>query len=262
LYQGLDIFILSTRTDITAKKEFEEQQLKMLNQTKMAAMGEMLGNIAHQWRQPLSIITTIASSTSLKQEHGILKEEKLHENMEKIVESAEYLSNTIETFRNFLKSEKEYKPVSIQNSIKEVLQILNTTITSNNITLINNADKVDDITIVMISSELEQVIINIINNAKDVFIERDIKDRFITIDLSKDETRMKLSIEDNGGGIPKEILPKVFEAYFTTKHQSQGTGLGLHMSYRIITESLKGQLYAVNTNTGAKFIIEIPINNS
>jgi C4-dicarboxylate-specific signal transduction histidine kinase len=250
---------VSTRTDITAKKEYEEQQLKMLSQAKMAAMGEMLGNIAHQWRQPLSVITSLASAVTVKKELGILDVDNIRKEMDKIIESAEYLSNTIETFRNFLASNKESKRVCMQSCIDEVLQILHTTIINEDIKVVNNANKIDKISLTMIAGELEQVMINIINNAKDVFIEKNIQERTIIINLSKEDKKLLLTIEDNAGGIPKDVLPKVFDAYFTTKHQSQGTGLGLHMSYRIINESLNGSIYVKNTDRGAKFFIELPV---
>ncbi|TLP41150.1 PAS domain-containing protein [Arcobacter arenosus] len=249
---------ISTRTDITAKKKYEEHQLKMLNQTRMTALGEMLSNIAHQWRQPLSIITSVASSVSLKQELKMLKEVDLEKEMKSIMDSANYLSNIIESFRNFIRNDKEFKAVSIKKSVDDVLQILDTTIKSNHINIINNIEK-NDIVIGMISGELEQVLINIINNANEIFIERNIQDKNIILNLKIEKEIIIITLEDNAGGIPDDIINKIFDAYFTTKHKSQGTGLGLYMSYRIVTESLKGNLFVKNTDKGAKFFIEIPI---
>ncbi len=249
---------ISTRTDITAKKKYEEHQLKMLNQTRMTALGEMLSNIAHQWRQPLSIITSVASSVSLKQELKMLKEVDLEKEMSSIMDSANYLSNIIESFRNFIRNDKEFKAVSIKKSVDDVLQILDTTIKSNHINIINNIEK-NDIVIGMISGELEQVLINIINNANEIFIERNIQDKNIILDLKVEKETITITLEDNAGGIPDDVINKIFDAYFTTKHKSQGTGLGLYMSYRIVTESLKGNLFVKNTDKGAKFFIEIPI---
>jgi C4-dicarboxylate-specific signal transduction histidine kinase len=111
----------------------------------------------------------------------------------------------------------------------------------------------------MVSGELPQVIINIINNAKDILIENNIEEKWIKISLEKIDTAAVITIEDNAGGVPLDILPNIFDPYFTTKHQSIGTGLGLHMSKRIITESLKGKLYIQNSEHGAKFFIEIPL---
>jgi C4-dicarboxylate-specific signal transduction histidine kinase len=127
------------------------------------------------------------------------------------------------------------------------------------IKVIDHTKDIERITIGMVSGELEQVIINIINNAKDVFEERDIKERLLIIDLVKEDEKVILSLEDNAGGIAENIIDKIFDAYFTTKHQSRGTGMGLNMSYRIITESLNGDIYVKNTKNGAKFIIELPL---
>jgi PAS domain S-box-containing protein len=259
--KGEHIGYISVRSDITDRKLFEQQQLQMLEQSKMAAMGEMIGNIAHQWRQPLSVITTVASGVAFKQEYKTLKEEDIPKDMDNIVQSAEYLSETIETFRNFLKEKKERKNICIQNRLHEVLNILKATIKNNDINIIDNISNSELVTINMVSGELEQVIINIINNSKDVFLEKNIEERWIKLELEKYEDKVVFSIEDNGGGIPEHIMPKIFEAYFTTKHQSKGTGLGLNMSYRIVTESLGGKLYVKNTNNGAKFFIEIPMNS-
>lgn len=108
-------------------------------------------------------------------------------------------------------------------------------------------------------SEFMQVIINILNNAKDVLLERKVNDPWVKINHIFENDSVIITIEDNGGGIKEDILPKIFEPYFTTKHQSQGTGLGLHMSYKIITESMNGNIYAKNTNNGAKFFIKLPL---
>ena len=111
----------------------------------------------------------------------------------------------------------------------------------------------------MIDWELSQVIINIISNAKDILLEKNIKNAWIKIDCIKEENKAIITIQDNGGGISNDILPKIFDPYFTTKHQSKGTGLGLHMSQRIVQENLNGNLYVKNTTDGAKFYIEIPL---
>jgi PAS domain S-box-containing protein len=258
--KGEHIGYISVRSDITDRKNFEHQQLEMLEQSKMAAMGEMIGNIAHQWRQPLSVITTVASGVAFKQENNVLKIEDIPKDMDHIVQSAEYLSDTIETFRNFLKEKKERKDICIQDRVLEVLSILSATIKNYDLRIIDNISDTEPITINMVAGELEQVIINILNNSKDVFIEKEIDDRWIKLDLQKYEDKIVFTIEDNGGGIPEHILPKIFEAYFTTKHKSKGTGLGLNMSYRIVTESFNGKLYVNNTRNGAKFFIEIPFS--
>ena len=245
------------KEEVAKSKEHEKH---IIEQSKMAAMGDMIGNIAHQWRQPLSVITTIASGIAYKQELGILKATDIADEMEHIIKSAAYLSETIETFRNFLKQNKSYEDVCIQESIERVLNILNATLKYNNISVINNLPKTENINLHLVTGELEQVVINIINNSKDVFIEKKMKKPWIQFDISTLENSILITIEDNGGGIPDDVLPRIFEPYFSTKHKNQGTGLGLHMSYKIICESLEGKLYAKNTQNGAKFFIELPIN--
>ena len=236
-----------------------QKELQLFEQSKLASMGEMIGNIAHQWRQPLSIITTSSSGMKLKKELDMLDDEFLDVSLDVIEDNAHFLSETIDTFRDFIKEEKVLKEVILQERIDIALDIINATLKNNHIELKNNIDYSNPIKITLVVGELTQVIINIINNAKDVLLKEKIEDAWIKLDLEKHDGKVIITIEDNGGGIPDEIVPKIFDPYFTTKHQSQGTGLGLHMSYKIIVDSLKGKLYSENTNNGAKFIIELPL---
>jgi signal transduction histidine kinase len=223
-------------------------------------MGEMIGNIAHQWRQPLSSISITASNIKLKQNlnESITKEE-LYNDMAMILSKTQYLSDTIDTFRGFLKEEKEQKNIVIQERLDLVLKIVSSTLTNSHIELKSNYNELDPISLNMVVGELDQVLINIINNAKDVLIEKKIQKPWIKLKLILEKNKIIISIEDNGQGIPENIKDKIFEPYFSTKHQSQGTGLGLHMSYKIIVESLKGKIYTENTQNGAKFYIELPL---
>ena len=239
-------------------KNSRSKDLQLLNQSKMASLGDMIANIAHQWRQPLSVISTTASGMKLEKEYNLLNDEKFNKYCDSIVYKTEYLSKTIDTFRNFIKEEKEKKEIVIQNSIDMALHIINTTLQNHHIKLIVDINSIDPVKINIVSGELEQVIINVINNAKDILLERFIENPFVKISLKKYNNVISIMIEDNGGGIDKAIIGKIFEPYFTTKHQSEGTGLGLHMSYKIVKESLKGNIYVENTNNGAKFFIEIP----
>jgi len=229
-------------------------------QIKMSSMGEMIGNIAHQWRQPLSIITTSATGLQVMKEHGVLDDKSFFSNLTQIENTAQYLSQTIDTFKNFLKDKKEYKEDILQNRVNNALVIVNATLTNNHIALKNNINEVEPIKVKIITGELEQVIINIINNAKDAILEKNIKDPWIEINLKKIKGFAVLTIEDNGMGIPEDVLPKIFGVYFTTKSEEKGTGLGLHMSYKIIKESLNGNIYAKNSKNGAIFYIELPLS--
>ena len=265
----------AVRHDITHKKALEElnknleekiafeieknreKDLQIFNNAKMVSLGEMIGNIAHQWRQPLSSISTLASGLLVSKEYGTLQDDIFFQYCNNIVENTKYLSETIDTFRDFIKEKKELKKVILQDRIKTTLQIQNATLNHNHITLIDDIDYSTPIFIELAIGELSQVLINILNNAKDALIYNQIENPWIKLSLESNETTVLITIEDNAGGVPENIIPHIFEPYFTTKHQSQGTGLGLYMSYKIVVENLKGKLYAKNSLFGAKFFIEL-----
>jgi signal transduction histidine kinase len=244
------------------KEEVEnnrKNEFKLMEQAKMVSLGEMIGNIAHQWRQPLSIISSATSGMQVQKQMNILTDEEFLNSCKVINNNTQYLSKTIDTFRDFIKEDKSIKDILLQERIDKVLEIITPSLKGNYINLINKIDYSDPIKMILNIGELDQVIINIINNAKDILVERKIEHKIITLDLDKQQDKIIISIEDNGGGIPDDIMPRIFEPYFTTKHQSIGTGLGLHMSYKIVNESLNGDLYVENTKNGAKFFIELPL---
>ncbi len=255
---------LNDNLEETIKNEVDKnnkQQLQLLEQSKKAQMGEMIENIAHQWRQPLSVISTISTGMQVEKDFNILTDESFTQSCTQINDNVEYLSETINTFRNFLKEKKELKNIIVQDDINKAIKIVKPTLKDNNIELKTNINSTNSIKLILVTGELPQVIINIINNAKDILIEKNIKNPYIELNLIKEKNKITISIEDNAGGIPENIILKIFDPYFTTKHHSHGTGLGLNMSYKIITDSLKGNLYVKNTNNGAKFFIELPIDN-
>ncbi len=257
---GKKVGYFSIKQDITAKKILEEQQMKLIHQSKMASLGEMIGHIAHQWRQPLSTISISASGLKLKNELKSIEENDIPVYCDSIVKNVNYLSETINTFRNFLKEQKEQKEVIIQNRIDMALDIVSNTLKDNNIELVKKINYDKPIYKNIILGELSQVIINIITNAKDALIDRQIESPYIKIDLFLKEQNIIITIEDNAGGIPIGIRENIFEPYFTTKHESLGTGLGLYMSYNIVTKSLNGDIYVKNTDNGAKFYISLPMD--
>jgi len=225
-------------------------------------MGEMIGNIAHQWRQPLSAISTAASGVKVKQEFDMLKSEEIPTFMDSIIKNTQYLSTTIDTFRDFIKETNEEKEIIIQDKVSKTLEIIQATLDSNYIEIIDEIDYNNPIKITMKQDALSQVLMNLINNSKDIMVEKKIEDKWIKLQQKiKNETYI-ITIEDNGGGIPQEIITRIFDPYFTTKHKSQGTGLGLYMSKEITQKHLFGKLYVQNTQNGAKFFIEIPINTN
>ncbi len=235
------------------------KELILFDQAKKVQLGEMIGNIAHQWKQPLSIISTLASTINISQECGTLDDKKIKDNMNTILFQTNYLSDTIDIFKNFLKEDKKKQEVIIQERISISATIVEPIMKDYGIDLQNNVNYLNPINMKIIAGELTEVLVNIINNSKDALLENNIKNPWIKISLDSDDHKVIIIIEDNAGGIPKEILPKIFDPYFTTKSDENGTGIGLYMSQRIIKESLNGKLYAKNTINGACFFIELPI---
>ncbi len=250
--------------DITQIK----QNNKILNQqSKMASMGEMIGNIAHQWRQPLTAISVAAGGIKLNYEFDMEIREETIKELDNIVENTKFLSSTIEDFQNFLKIDRTTQQYSIKDTIKKTLAIIQANLTTYEINILENYHL--DIKLNGIQNDLVQVLLNIINNASDILKTKDINDdkKYIIIDLDKTENNnIIITIQDSAGGVPNDIIDKIFEPYFTTKHQSSGTGLGLYMTHQIITK-MGGNIDVKNSNftienqmlIGAKFTITIPI---
>jgi len=245
------------------KKNLEllENHQILMNQSKLAAMGEMIGNIAHQWRQPLSVISTSATGIIMQKEVGILNDEKLLFACNSINDNAQYLSRTIDDFKNFIKGDSKKENFSLKKNINNMLNLVAPTLKQNRIELILD---IEDCTLNSYPNELNQCLINIINNAKDALESID-EDKFVFIKTTVINNNIEISIRDNANGISNDIINKIFEPYFTTKHQSQGTGLGLSMTYKLITEHIKGKVivknntYEYNNKTyiGANFIITL-----
>jgi signal transduction histidine kinase len=241
-----------------------QQKDKILSdQSKMAAMGEMMGNIAHQWRQPLSVISTASTGIIMQKEFGTFKEEQLIPTCTTINENAQYLSRTIDDFKNFIKGDRTKKVFSLTSNIHRSLNLLESTIKNHSIHIVYDLD--EDILIDGYDNELTQCIINIINNAKDALKSKNVVNKYVFITTYTIENKVIIKIKDNAEGITDDVLPHIFEPYFTTKHKSQGTGLGLHMTYNLITDGMKGSIEAFNVSydyndeeyTGTEFIISL-----
>ena len=249
--------------DLSAIKK---QERILAEQSKLASMGEMIGNIAHQWRQPLSVISTGATGIQVEQEFGILTDEFITETCDNINNQAQYLSNTINDFRNFIKKDKNKHMFKLEDEINTLFTLIKGTAKTYNIDIIPNLE--DNITIDGYENELTQCLINLFNNSKDAFNEPNVIKRLFFISSYIKDNKIHILIKDNAGGIPEDILPKVFEPYFTTKHQSQGTGLGLHMTYNIIKDSMNGTINVHNVKfmydgknyNGAEFTIMLPLS--
>ena len=226
-------------------KENTKQHHMLSQQAKMAAMGEMIGNIAHQWRQPLSLITTSASGMKMQKEFDSLDDETFERSIYNITNSAQYLSKTIDDFRNFFKTDKVSSNIKIQDILEKTLKLTKEQLKSNDIKIVKNIENYE---IYGVENELIQALINIINNSKDALITKDYE-RQINIDTYSNKNKGILKITDNGGGIDLDIIDKVFEPYFTTKHKAQGTGIGLYMTEEIIKKHLEASIRIKNKIT-------------
>ena len=228
-----------------------EKDKQILEQARLAQMGEMLGMIAHQWRQPLSAISSTNIAINLKAQMGQLDAESIIKLTEKIEEFTQHLSKTIDDFRNFFKKTKEKKKASLNEIVDSTLEIVSAALKNKNITLI--ADLQSDLKLPTYPDELKQVLLNLIKNAEDVLIEKGVKNPYIKI-ITKDNI---IQVSDNGGGISDEIIAKIFDPYFSTKGLN-GTGLGLYMSKIIVEEHCQGKLSVANDDEGAVFTVELP----
>ncbi|MBF7070560.1 sensor histidine kinase [Aliarcobacter butzleri] len=246
------------------RKELDDKQIILYQQSKMAAMGEMIGNIAHQWRQPLSIITTATSGMVLQKKMGVLTDEFFFEASNRINTSSQYLSQTIDDFRNFFIPNKEKSKVNLIEIFKKALDLISAQFSSKDIKIIKNIEGVE---FESYENELIQALINILNNSRDELIKKD-GERFIFVDAFEKDNFINIIIKDNAGGVIKENLDKIFEPYFTTKYKSQGTGIGLYMTEEIITKHLNGTICVENVEFtydekeyfGAEFTIKIDLN--
>ncbi|MDD3344235.1 MAG: cache domain-containing protein [Sulfurospirillaceae bacterium] len=225
------------------KKEEEENRKKdilLLQKSKLAFMGEVLNNIAHQWRQPLNQIISYASVSKFHKKHQQLSDEELMENLNHIIDSTQYLSQTIEDFRNFFLQSKTKEYKSIETIIEQSLKLFDSILHQYHIKIITDIQTPN----VHILSEFLQVLLNFYNNAKDIFSERHCEQRIILIRSYKKETSLVLRICDSGGGIEEETMKRIFEPYYSTKENS--LGIGLYMTSQIIDRHMQGNIVADN----------------
>jgi len=243
------------RNNITDAKELLIHQDKLLVNSRSSAMGEMIGMIAHQWRQPLSVITTIISTLKVKKELDIIDEKDVDEAYGKIENTVKYLSATIDDFRNFFKKNKLFTTIPLSTIFDKSTTLLQETMKLQEIEYIQNIDQ--NLNIQTYENELVQSIINIIKNSVDAFGDNQADNKKITVLAIETQTHISISITDNAGGIDPKIIAKVFEPYFSTKSKN-GTGLGLYMCKTIIEKHLKGKLTIVSYEDITEVLIELP----
>ena len=236
-------------------KEIKEKDEMLLMQSRQAAMGEMISMIAHQWRQPLSSISMEANNILADVEFEEINPEQLTNNANSINKNVQELSKTIDDFRNFFKPNKEILQTTIKQVVDDAYSVIGKSLENNNVDL---KLELEDVIIKTYPRELMQVLLNIIKNAKEALLERNISNATISIFAKRDEETILFEICDNAGGIEESAINKVFNPYFTTKSEKNGTGLGLYMSRTIIEKHLKGKISVSNKGGGACFLIELP----
>lgn len=232
-----------------------EKDMLIAQQGRLAAMGEMIGNIAHQWRQPLNAIAVIIQNFPEAYQFGDMDEKYINSKVEKLMGIINFMSQTIDDFRNFFRSDKVKQNFNVSQTVHKAISFVEANYKNKNIEIIVDAEK--EVFINGYSNEYAQVVINLLNNAKDILIERNIENPVIRVTLKSLDFKSVLTVSDNGGGIPEEIIEKIYEPYFTTKEQGKGTGIGLYMSKTIIEKNMQGKLTSKNNNEGAEFKIEI-----
>jgi len=243
-----------------------EIQKKLAENEKKAALGDITSNIAHQWRQPLSTISTLATGMLMEKEMGTLDESSFKEYCKQINDNAQFLSNTIEDFRRFSPSDKEEEYFEIQNSLNNLLKILGKRLEEQKIHTEIHVPV--GVKIYGYGNHFLQMMINLVNNSIDALESHQEQERYLEISVSEAEENLVIRVRDNGGGIDPKIINRIFEPYFTTKHKSQGTGLGLHMAQRLAEESLRGSIRVENITftyrgreyKGTEFVITLPKN--
>ncbi|ARU47632.1 sensor histidine kinase [Sulfurospirillum diekertiae] len=233
-----------------------EQEKLLIQQSKLASMGEMIGNIAHQWRQPLGELSALLINLQVKHEFNDLDDAYMLASIQQCVKINSFMSGTISDFQNFFKPSKEKEVFEISEACERAISILQASLKYHGIEF--SFDISEKMEVLGYPNEFAQALLNILSNAKDVLSEREINNPFIRLYLKKGYKYILIVIEDNGGGIANEHMDRIFEPYFTTKYAKQGTGIGLYMTKMIIENNMGGVINVKNTESGALFTIKLP----
>ena len=254
-YMGEDIYTVKLQDEVDKQLEKRlENEYLLMQQSKLATMGEMIGHIAHQWRQPLAQLGGIFMNLDAAYAHEDLTPDYLEKRIQKGNELIKYMSQTIDDFRHFFEPNKEEKLFSVESYIQSAINIIEASLTYYHIELEVLVTQ-EEFFVLGYGSEFSQVILNILDNAKDVFIERKIKNPKIIIEITLIEGKVLVTITDNAGGIDEKYIDKIFDIYFSSKRDKGGSGLGLYMSKLIIERKGKGRLSVSNGVSGAVFSI-------
>ncbi|WP_456448989.1 FIST N-terminal domain-containing protein [Hydrogenimonas sp.] len=251
---------LEKRIEIEVRKNREKDKM-LYHQSKLAAMGEMINNIAHQWRQPLNIIALVMQDLSLKAQMGTLSAPAILQAKKKIHDTLKYLSDTIDDFRSFASSGQSYShpgAMEVCNTIRDTVRLVSIVLEDEKIKLKLSLPEKEAM-VKGSPNDLKQVLLNLVYNAIDAFREREVENPTIKIEVKYNRKKATILVRDNAGGIDPKIIDKIFEPYFTTKYQARGTGLGLYMSKMIVEKRFGGKISARNMRSGAAFWVELPI---
>ena len=254
---GIDITEVKEKDEwIKVLSEREKERVDLISiQSRKASMGEMIGNIAHEWRQPLNIIAMMVQELKQIYDKGEITREYLDECVNTVMDVIQYMSQTIEDFSNFFSPEKEKSSFSVLESINRSISFMKPEL--NRMGIAVEIDVAEDFSMVGYPNEYAHVLLNIVKNAKDILVERMVSRPKITIRAFREGDRGIVTIADNGGGIPEGHIDRIFDPYFTTKNKGIGIGIGLYMSKFIIENNMDGRLSARNVNEGAEFRIEV-----
>jgi len=235
-----------------------QKDFLLIQQSKLATMGEMINAIAHQWRQPLNSLGLTVQDLKFAYEAKELDANYLDTSIKEAMELIRHMSKTIDDFRNFYKPNKEKKPFSLNKAVQECLDLVKARLQAHFFKLYESYD--NDLPEIMgYGNEFKQAVLNIVTNAQDAADEKGIKEPVLSVRSGKENGYAMLIIEDECGGIAQEAINRIFEPYFTTKEQGKGTGIGLYMTKTIIEDSMNGMIVVENTKKGARFIIKLPV---
>ena len=249
---------LEQRVAKEVEKNLEKDRF-LIHQARFAAMGEMLNNIAHQWRQPLNNVGLLLQCAQLDYDDGSLDRYAFKHLVAKCMEMLQFMSQTIDDFQAFFKPMRERELFDPYGMLEKALLLVRSSFEKRGISI--NVNNYGTTVMLGFGNEFAQAILNILNNAGDVLTERGVAKPFIEIRCSHENNVNIVNIRDNGGGITLDIMDKIFDPYFTTKFMSQGTGIGLYMTKMIIEKNMGGMITARNTAEGAEFIIELPVHS-
>jgi len=247
--------LAETAERLRTEQDLREKERLMLLQSRQAAMGEMIGNIAHQWRQPLNTLGLIIQRLQLFYNSGKFNAEFLQESTREAMKLVYHMSRTIDDFRNFFKPDKEKTSFSVHAIILQTISLISESFKAHHIEI--DAETEEDVWVPGFPNEYSQVVLNILLNARDAFTERAIDDARVAIRAFGRNGASVVTIRDNAGGIPPHVVDKIFEPYYTTKGPDKGTGIGLFMAKTIIEKNMHGRLSVRNTGDGAEFTIEV-----